>query len=219
MDASRIVLYGIGSPLVLDAEEACDRAGVTIVAGVRNVPADVHTSAAVRVVDVDALDAQLLGCAFLVALFTPGHRKAAVAEARNRGFTRGATIVDPSTPVARSATLAEGVFVNAGCVIAAGAVLAEWTLVNRSASIGHHARVDAYASIGPGAVLCGNVTIERGATIGAGAVILPGVQVGANAVVGAGSLVRQSVPSHARCEGHPARVVQTGIAGYKDLSV
>lgn len=219
MEAPGIVLYGIGSPLVVDAEEACARGGVRIVAGVRNVATEVHTSAGVRVVEVDALDAALRACAFLVPLFTPGHRNAAVGEARDNGFVRGATIVHPSTPVARSATLGEGVFVNAGCVIAGGAALADWVLVNRSASIGHHARIEAYASIGPGVVLCGNVVIARGATIGAGAILLPGVQVGANAVVGAGSLVRQSVPAHARCEGHPARVVQTGIAGYKDLSV
>jgi hypothetical protein len=46
----RIVLYGVGSPLVIDAEEACGRAGVEIVAGVRNVDGPVYVIDAVRVI-------------------------------------------------------------------------------------------------------------------------------------------------------------------------
>jgi maltose O-acetyltransferase len=55
--------------------------------------------------------------------------------------------------------------------------------------------------------------------IGAGAIVLAEVQIGSNAVIGAGSVVRADVPSNAMAAGNPARIVKTGIAGYKERSV
>jgi len=217
--SARVVLYGVGSPLVIDAEEACVRAGVAIAAAVHNVAGAVHVTSEVRVVTPEALDDALRAHPFVVALFTPGHRKACVDDALRHGFARGAVLVDPTSAVARSASLGEGVFVNAGCVVGGAARLGRFVLVNRSASIGHHALLDDYCSIGPGAVLCGQVRVGRGAMIGAGSTVLPSVAIGANAIVGAGSLVREDVPAHARVEGRPARLVRAGIAGYGDLSI
>lgn len=214
-----IVLYGVGSPLVVDAEESCARAGIPIAAGVRNVEAPVYTSDAVNVIARDALTARERACAFVVAMFTPGHRSSAVQDALRAGFARGATLVDPTSPVARTARLGEGVYVNAGVVVAGACVLDEWVLVNRSASIGHHTRIGAYASIGPGAVLCGQVVVERGVMIGAGSVVLPKVEIGSNAVIAAGSVVRESVPANCLAEGNPCRVVRSGISGYGRLAV
>lgn len=216
---SRIVLYAVGSPLVVDAEEACLRAGAALVAGVRNHDAPVYVSDAVRVVDRAALSDAERECGFVVALFTPGHRRAAVEDARRAGFARGATLVDPTAAVARTARLGEGVFVNAGAVVAGACELGDWVLVNRSASLGHHTRVGEYASIGPGAVLCGHVTIGRGTMIGAGSVVLPRVDIGSNCVIAAGSLVRDAVPDRSLAEGHPCRVKRSGIAGYKGIAI
>jgi sugar O-acyltransferase (sialic acid O-acetyltransferase NeuD family) len=214
-----IVLYGVGSPLVVDAEESCARAGIAIAAGVRNVDAPVYTSDAVRVIARDAVTERERACGFVVALFTPHHRSSAVDDALRAGFMRGATLVDPTAPVARAARLGEGVYVNAGAVVAAACDLGDWVLVNRSASIGHHARIGAFASIGPGAVLCGQVVVGRGAVIGAGSVVLPKVEIGDNAVIAAGSVVREPVPANCLAEGNPCRVVRTHIKGYGRLAV
>lgn len=214
-----IVLYAIGSPLVVDAEEACARAGLTIAAAVRNVPGKTWLSADVRIVDEAALDDVLLRVPFIVVLFTPGHRRRAFEAAQARGFTSAATLVDPTSIVARSASIGSGTFVNAGGVIAGGSYIGERVVVNRSASVGHHASIGDYVSIGPGVVLAGAVTIDRGATLGAGAVVLPEVHIGANAVVAAGSVVRESIPPNTLVGGNPARVLRTGITGYNDVSV
>src|SRR5688572_23305058 len=209
-----IVLYAIGSPLVVDAEEACARAGITIAAAVRNVPGKTWLSAAVRIVDEAALDDALLRIPFSVVLFTPGHRRRAFDAAQARGFAPTATLLDPTSIIARSASIGSGTFINAGCVIAGGSRIGERVVVNRSASIGHHASIGDYASLGPGVVLAGSVTVDRGATLGAGAVVLPDVHVGANAVVAAGSVVRESIPPNTLVGGNPARVLRTGIMGY-----
>lgn len=219
LERGGIVLYGIGSPLVVDVEESCARADIPIVAGIRNVTGPDYVSPAVRVVAAEALEPVLRAYAFLVALFTPGYRHAAVRQALAAGFARGATIVDPTATVARSAAIGIGAYVNAGVVVGGACGFGDWVLVNRSASIGHHAAIADYVSIGPGAVLAGNVTVGRGAMIGAGAIVLPEVEIGANAVIAAGSVVREPVPAHCLAAGNPCRVVKTGIAGYKDLTV
>ena len=72
-----IVLYGIGSPLVVDAEESCARAAIDIVAGIRNVEARDWVSEAVRVVAAADVDDALRRHPIVVALFTPGHRRRA----------------------------------------------------------------------------------------------------------------------------------------------
>jgi len=214
----RVLIYGVGSPLAIDAEESCRRTGRTVVAGVRNVEGDAHVTAAVRIVAPDALTAaeRTLGC--IVPLFTPGHRHAAVADAARHDVVRGATLVDATAVVAQSSSVGSGTWINAGAIIGGLGALGEWVLVNRGASLGHHAVVEAFASIGPGAVLAGLVHVGRGAMIGAGAVVLPKVRIGRNAVVAAGSVVQHDVPDHVQVEGHPARVVRE-VAGYRGLAV
>jgi sugar O-acyltransferase (sialic acid O-acetyltransferase NeuD family) len=215
----RIVLYGVGSPLVIDAEESCARAGVTIVAGVRNVDAPVYVTDAVRILTPAELTDAERAFPILVVLFTPGYRRTAFEDAFRAGFAQTARVIDPTSAVARSAAIGDGVYVNAGCVIAGASRLGNRVIVNRSASIGHHARIGEYASIGPGAILAGNVTVGRGAMIGAGAVVLPEVEIGDNAVIAAGSVVSQSIPPNTLAAGNPCRIAKTGIAGYKGIAI
>lgn len=214
-----IVLYGVGSPLVIDAEESCARAGLRIVVGVRNVAGPAYVTSAVRVVEADELTGADRAHGVLIVLFTPGNRHAAAEEALRAGFLRAATLIDPTSTVARSAVIGHGVYVNAGVVIAGACQLGDWVLVNRSASIGHHASLGDYVSIGPGVVITGNVTVGRGAMIGAGTVVLPELEIGANAVIAAGSVVRSPIPSNSMAAGNPCRVTKTGIGGYKGMSV
>ena len=215
---NRVLLYGVGSPLAIDAQECCRRAGLVVAAGVHNVDGPVHVTDGVRIVVPAALSDVERRLACIVPLFTPGHRHAAVADAAHNGVARGATLVDPTATVAQSTSVAAGTWINAGVVVGGLGVMEEWVLVNRSASIGHHSVLEAYASIGPAAVLAGLVHVGRGAMIGAGAIVLPGVRVGRNAVVAAGSVVRDDVPDHAQVEGHPARVVRE-VAGYRGIEV
>jgi len=214
-----IVIYGVGSPLAIDAEESCLRLGRRIAVGIRNVDGPTYLSAKVTIVDAADADDDIRRCEVVLPMFTPGQRLAAWADAQRRGFGPLATLVDPSAVVASSTTLTPGVYVNAGCTIGGGASLGELVLINRGANLGHHAALEPLVSIGPGAVLAGSVKIGRGAVIGAGAIILPKVEIGANAVVGAGAVVTRSVPARTLVVGNPARVAKTGIAGFNDLAV
>jgi hypothetical protein len=217
--AGRIVLFGVGSPVVADVEESIGRLGLEIAAAVRNVPGEVYVVDRRAVIDVQAVEAGLFATPFLVPLFTPAFRQRALTEARQLGFTTPATIIDPTTIRPITLECGEGTFINAGCTIGAASALGPFTFVNRAASIGHHAVTERFVSIGPGAVMAGQVTIGFGSVIGAGAVLLPGVRVGANAVVGAGAVVTRDVPDHHLVVGNPARPVRTDIPGYGDHGV
>jgi sugar O-acyltransferase (sialic acid O-acetyltransferase NeuD family) len=214
-----VVLFGVGSPLAIDAQESCERSGVRIMAAIRNVAGPAFTSSEVPLVSLDHVTAAERAHAVIAPLFTPGHRKAALADAVSHGFSVAQVLVDVTSIVARSTRIGAGTYINAGCVIGGASVLGEAVLVNRSASIGHHVQIAELASIGPAAVLAGSARIGRGATIGAGAVVLPEITIGDNAVVGAGAVVTRSVPPHTIVVGNPARIVRSDIAGYNGMTV
>lgn len=214
-----VVLFGVGSPLVIDLEETCARLGLEIVAAVRNVDGPVYVSASARLVQGGALTRAELACPFALAMATPANRKRAFEDALRLGFTRAATVIDPTSPVARSTALGSGVFVNAACVIGGGGTIGDLVLINRGANVGHHALIEEYATIGPGVVIAGSVRIGHGAFIGAGAVILPKLEIGSNSVVGAGTVVTRSVAPNTTVAGNPARVVKSDIPGYAGQSI
>lgn len=216
---SGIVLYGTGSPVIVDVEESLHRAGLTLAAAIRNRPGECHLAEPARALTPDAAGPGLRALPFLVPLFTPAHRHAAATEAAGAGFTRPFTLIDPSVPAPRSLEAGEGAYVNAGCTLGGGARLGAFVFVNRGASIGHHARLGAFCSLGPGVVLAGHVTLGRGCVVATGAIVLPEIAIGANAVVGAGSLVTRDVPAGCLVLGNPARIVREGIGGYKGLPV
>jgi sugar O-acyltransferase (sialic acid O-acetyltransferase NeuD family) len=219
MSMEPVVLFGVGSPIATDVEESCRRAGIEIVAGIRNVEAPVYVSSAVRVVRPAEITAEDRMCRVVAAMFTPAHRQTAFNAALDCGFTQAATIVDPTACVATTTRLGEGVYINAGVVIGGCSVLDDFAFINRSASIGHHCELAAFVSIGPGAVLSGGVTLGRGAVIGAGAVVLPKIAVGENAVVAAGAVVTRSVPPQTLVAGNPARILKSAILGFGGLSI
>ena len=207
------MIYGVGSPLVVDVEESCSRAGVRVAAAIRNVDGPSFVVTGIDVVDADDADDDLRGHGIVLPFFTPHNRRLARDDALRRGFAAAVTLVDPTSIVASSTTVGRGVYVNAGCTVGGAGSLGELALVNRGASVGHHAALGELSSIGPGAVLAGNVTLGRGATVGAGAVVLPGIEIGDEAVVGAGAVVTKPVEARTVVVGNPARVVRTGTAG------
>lgn len=210
--ATGIVLYGIGSPIVVEYEETCARLGLTIAAAVRNRPGPVYVRDGTMIVGDDELPPPIVCVPCVCPMFSPNNRRTASDEAVAAGFRFAAALVDPTATVARSATIGDGSFVNAGCIIGGAVVLDRHVVVNRGASIGHHCEIAAFASIGPGVVTCGNVHIGAGAMIGARAVVLAKVRIGAGAVVGAGSVVVHDVPPGATVVGNAARVTAPRLA-------
>jgi hypothetical protein len=215
----RVVIYGVGSPIVADVQESLARAGVAVAAAVRNLRCEDRLLDAVTPVERADLTAELLALPFLAPFFTPANRQKAVREAFGVGFRSGFSLIDPSVPRSKSLMHGPGLYVNAGCTLGAASEFGEWVFINRGASIGHHARFGDYVSVGPGAVVSGSVTLGRGSVVGAGAVVLPELRIGNNSVVGAGSVVTKDVPDNCLVLGVPAKVTRTAIAGFGDQSI
>lgn len=214
-----VVIYGTGSPFLVDVEESLERAGVAVMFGVRNQPVPCYLSNPDLARRPEQLTASMLALPFIAPMFTPANRQYAAEEARSRGFTVPFSLIDPSVAAPRRITYQPGFYVNVGCSIGAAGTFDAFVFINRGASVGHHCRCGAFASIGPGAVLAGCVSIGKGSFIGAGAVVLSGVTIGDNAVVGAGSVVREDVPAHAMVAGNPAKPIASDIPGYDGKAV
>jgi hypothetical protein len=214
-----VVIYGTGSPLLVDVEESLFRAGICVRAGVQNRAGESFLSAQIKAFEPDGVPDEIKACPFIVPLFTPGNRQKAAREAERLGFIRPFSLIDPSVAAPRVLRFDPGLYVNAGCSLGAGSDFGAFVLIGRGAGIGHHARFGRFVSIGPGVVIGGQVTVGKGSTVGAGAVVLPTITIGENAVVGAGAVVTRDVPDCSLVLGNPARVEKTAIAGYNSQTV
>lgn len=214
-----VIIYGVGSPLLLDYEESLARAELKIYMAVENVPGKCWLTQGPPVVKPHSITPDNLNLPFLVPLFTPAYRQLAALEAKNLGFTQALVLVDPSSSIPRTLQTGHGLYINSGCSIGACSQFKEFVIINRGANIGHHTLLEKFVSIGPGATIGSMVKIDKGVFIGAGATVLPEITIGENAVVAAGSVVTQNVPPHSLVAGNPARIMKENIPGYKDLTV
>lgn len=200
-----IVLYGVGSPLIVEHLETCRRLGWSIAAVIKNHDGNVYCDNNGKMFDATAIAPSLTAYSCLCPLFTPRNRAIATREAQSVGFRFDTALIDPHAITTPTSPIGGGSFINAGCIIGAEVSMSRHVLINRGASIGHHARIAQCVSIGPGAIISGLVQIERGAQIGAGAILLPKVKVGAFAIVGAGAVVTHDVPDCTKVVGNPGR--------------
>jgi acetyltransferase-like isoleucine patch superfamily enzyme len=217
--ASAVVIYGTGSPIVVDVEESLSRAGLSVLAAVQNMECKSWVLDRTKLISLVDLTDEIRAQPFLVPLFTPANRQRAALQAVESGFEDPFCLIDPTVAKPGSLECERGVYVNAGCTLGGAAKLGEFGFVNRGATIGHHARLGRFVSLGPGAILASFVAVGDGSVIGAGAVVLPKVTIGSNAVVGAGAVVTEDVPNNCLVLGNPARIVKRDIAGYGEKSV
>jgi hypothetical protein len=209
-----VVIFGVGSSLVVDLEEGLRRAGTPVAAAVANVPGDVHLLDRAPLIGRGDLTPEITAQPYLVPLFTPANRHRAVDDAISLGFNNPFSFTDSTVALPESLAAEPGLWANTGATFGAASALGRFALINRGASVGHHAELGDFASIGPNATLAGEVSLGTGVAIGAGAVVLPGITVGEHAAVGAGSVVTRDVPARTLVVGNPARVAREGLEGF-----
>lgn len=202
-----VVLFGARSPLVVEFEESCARAGLPIRCAV-DLGQQTRLLDPGLAIPLDLFEPGDEG--ILPVAFAPKRRRELVTSARGMGLELADPLVDPTAILASSCRIGAGSFVNAGAVIGALAFIGEATLINRAASVGHHSVIGDFVSIGPGVTIASNARIHDDAVIGAGAVLLPGVTVGRGAVVAGGSMVRRDVDEGDAVGGNPAKPLKLG---------
>lgn len=199
-----IVIFGVRSPLVVDFEEACERAGRRIAAAVQASPYKARLLDRKPLVALADVQAEHLTIPCIVCAFSPLRRRDLVAAALDAGFSFDGPLIDDTAIVARSSRIGDGTYVGAGTMIGAASLIGDHVFINRAVNLGHHTVLDDFATIGPGVTSAGHVRIGEGVVIGAGSTLLPGVTIGAGAMVAAGAVVHRDVDEGVLVAGVPA---------------
>jgi sugar O-acyltransferase (sialic acid O-acetyltransferase NeuD family) len=214
----RTIVYGARTRYAAEVAEIFARLAYEAVVYADNLPGGPEPPPVGPIVLADDLDPTDGEVGVIVPIFAPALRKRVVAEAAARGYRIFPVLTDPTSVIARSATLGRGTIVNALVVVASNTAIGQFVNVNRSTSIGHDNTIGDYVSFGPGCVVMGNVTLGTGAFVGGASTLLPDITVGANAVIGAGSVVTHDVPANTLVIGSPARAVRE-TSGYGEQGV
>ncbi len=111
---------------------------------------------------------------------------------RQQGFNF-ATVIHPSTIMAKGVQLGEGVQIMAGSILQPGVVIGVDSIVNTGVIIDHDCMVGEKCHLAPGVILSGGVCIGSRSHIGTGASIIQALNIGSEVVVAAGSTVYQPI--------------------------
>lgn len=115
--------------------------------------------------------------------------------------------IDIDTTVSSTATIGDGVIINAQSYVGPDAVVSDAVVIDSAVNISHDVELKTGATVAPNATVAGGVTIGYDAFVGAGATILDDITVGDGAIVGAGAVVTSSVPPETTVVGVPANPI------------
>lgn len=115
--------------------------------------------------------------------------------------------IDPDSTVAPSATVGNGVIVNAQSYIGPNATVDDSVVVDSAVSVSHDVQLSEGVIVGPNVTIAGGADVGRGTFVGAGSTISDHVTVGERVVVGAGAVVISDVPPGQTVVGVPAEPI------------
>lgn len=119
-----------------------------------------------------------------------------------------ATLIHPSTVLAKNVSVGKGTAIMAGAVINPGAVIGTGAIINTCASVDHDCRIGDYAHITVGVRICGTVVIEEDTWVGAGATVIQNLRICAGCMIGAGAVVIRNITEPGTYVGVPAKKVK-----------
>ncbi len=204
------VLVGIETSFAADYLDTLARLGIGVTAGILTSPPLWSLRGIPVVLHPEEISPLLLELGVVCCPVTPKSRQEAWRRALSMGFTRFASVVDPTAIVPSGIYAGRGLFINANATLGAEVELDDFVTVNRAVSIGHHTAIEEFSTVGPGATLASQCRIGKRVTIGAGAVVAPSVKIGDDATVAAGAVVFRDVEARATVLGNPARLAKPG---------
>lgn len=113
-------------------------------------------------------------------------------------------ITDPSSIIASTAKLEEGVFVAKMAVINVEATVGKMSIINTGAIVEHECMIGSFSHVAVGAKICGQVTTGKAVMVGAGTTIIQCLNIGDHSIVGAGATVIKDVKENTLVVGCPA---------------
>jgi len=204
---TRVALLGAEDSFAIDVVEVAMRLWFEIAAAIVTGELNWDMKPLHPILQTDEVSKLLASRPAIIGANGPSSKYRVVEKARALGFTKFATLCDPSAIIAGTATIKTGAFINTGAVVGGSAEVKDFAIVNRNAALGHHSIMDEYSTIGPGVIIASSCYIAKGANLGAGAVLKPDIIIGEGAIVGAGAVVIRDVEPGTIVVGNPAREI------------
>lgn len=123
-------------------------------------------------------------------------------------FPHYANAIHPNAVIARTATLGQGMIINANATIQPYARIGNHVMIHAGVVIEHDCVIGDYVNLAPSVTLAGYVKIGKGATVYTAAAIIPTIEIGDYAVVGAGAVVLKNVKNDSTVVGCAAREIK-----------
>jgi sugar O-acyltransferase (sialic acid O-acetyltransferase NeuD family) len=117
-------------------------------------------------------------------------------------------LIHPSSVIATSTVLENGILVESLCTISSFANIGFGVTIKRNCSVGHHAIIGKYSTLNPGVHLSSAVHIGEGTMLGTGTVVKDGIRIGSNTIIGLGSVVVKDIPSNVVAFGNPCKIIR-----------
>ncbi len=118
------------------------------------------------------------------------------------------SVIHPTTYIAKSASLANGVLIGPFCSISENVSIEADTFIGSHVSIGANTQINRSCDIQSGVIIGQNVVMDKNVYIGLNATIHQGIKIDEGVVVMSGSVVFQSVKKGNSVMGNPAQILK-----------
>jgi len=144
---------------------------------------------------------------FVIAIGTPKGKRIVYEKLAAKGavFTRA---IHPTSRIARTAILEEGVMMGLATVAGPDTFLGRFVYFNAGSGVGHDGRVGEFTQLNANVDITGGAELGPDVMVGTKVIFLPKVKIGAGATIGAGCVIYRSVPAGATMFAPPARMLR-----------
>jgi len=141
---------------------------------------------------------------FVLAIANPEIKQKVVKELKSKGAFFE-TLIHPSSFVAKTARLGEGIVIFPMSVVSADATILSFVTINFLSTIGHDVEIGEYTTLSAHVDLTGKVLVKSKCFFGTGAKVLPSITIGSSSIIGAGSIIYRNVPPNSTMYTQPAK--------------
>ena len=121
-----------------------------------------------------------------------------------------ATLVHPTSYVAKSCLIGDGSFILPGCILDDKVSIGNNVLVNLGSTVSHDSKVSNHTFIAPGNSIAGFVTIGEQCFIGIGSTVIDNITICDKTHIGGGTVVVKSISKPGLYVGNPAKQIKKG---------